>query len=82
MNTTTPSPTTTATSPTTTATITATASATAPVLYVYSTLPASGQSVAVVYTVTAGEVGIMALDLGLLCVMLFMVFVMVVRRDR
>ena len=75
MNTTTPSPT-----PTSTAT--ATPSATAPVLYVYSTLPVSGQSVAVVYTVTAGEVGIMSLDLGLLCVMLFLVFVKVVRRDR
>jgi hypothetical protein len=49
------------------------------VLYAYSTLAASGQPVAIVYTATAGEIGIAAINLAMLLVLLFMAFLLMVR---
>jgi hypothetical protein len=62
-------------------TITATATLDSQALYAYSTLAATGQHVAVIYTATAGEIGIMALDLAMLCVLFFVAFLMMARRN-
>jgi hypothetical protein len=48
-------------------------------LYAYSTLVASGQPVAVIYSATAGEIGIMAINLAMFTVLLFMCFLLMVR---
>jgi len=64
-----------------TLTITPTPSIDVHALYAYSTLAASGQQVAVIYSATAGEIGIMAINLAMLCVLFFMAFLMMVRRN-
>ena len=67
--------------PTDTPTATATAEPN-PSIYAWSTLPATGQATAVIYSVTAGELSIAALDLCILVVLVFMTFVLVVQRRR
>ena len=51
-------------------------------LYVYSTMPADGQTVALVYTFTAGEVAIAAINLVMVILLMFIVFLLLVRRPR
>jgi hypothetical protein len=57
----------------------ATATINPQVLYAYSTLAASGQPVAVIYTFSAGELGIAAINLAMFTVLLFIAFLLMVR---
>jgi len=52
------------------------------VLYAYSTLAASGRPVAIIYSATAGEIGIAAINLAMLLVLLFLAFLLMVRSRR
>ena len=66
--------------PTTAPTFTVTPAITDPsVLYAYSTLAASGRPVAIIYSATAGEIGIAAINLAMFAVLLFMAFLLMVR---
>ena len=65
-----------------TATVTGTPTFDAGALYSYSTLTPSGQQTALIYSVTAGEALISSLLLAILTVLLFMSFLLMVRRDR
>ena len=51
-------------------------------LYLYSTLAADGQSVAVIYTMTAGEVAIAGINLVMVVLLMFIVFLLLVRRPK
>ena len=73
-------PTATDTGPTSTATVTSTPSPTAN-LYAYSTIPASGQAVAVVYTFTAGEVFSGILQMVTVSLLLFIALLLLLRRN-
>lgn len=79
----TPTPTATVTS---TATGTATSTPTSTVdpysVYIYGTMPADGQSVAWIYTFTAGEAAIAGTNLVMILLMMFIVFLLLARRPK
>ena len=66
--------------PTATPTVTATITPTLD-LYAYATLPASGRAVAIVYTITAGEIFTGLTQLIVIALLFLLVFLAMVRRN-